>query len=47
LRQWLVVEVLIGILEFHDFAMEDGEEREVFGIIGSSDQVAAATNATW
>lgn len=29
LRQWLVVEVLIGILEFHDIAMEGDEDREV------------------
>ena len=32
LRQWLVVEVLIGILQFHDIAMEDGEKSEVFGV---------------
>lgn len=30
-RRWLVVEVLIGILEFHDIAMEDDADREVFG----------------
>jgi hypothetical protein len=32
LRQWLVVEVLIGILEVHDIAMEGDVDREVFGI---------------
>ena len=29
LRQWLVVEVLIGILEFHDIAIEGDVDREV------------------
>lgn len=45
LRQWLVVEVLIGILEFHNIAMEDDEECEVFGV-WSLDRGAAATNST-
>jgi len=29
LRQWLVVEVLIGVLEFHDIAMEDGSMARI------------------
>jgi hypothetical protein len=32
LRQWLLVEGLIGILGFHDIPIEDDEECETFGI---------------
>jgi hypothetical protein len=35
-RQWLVVKGLIGILEFHDIAMEYDMDREAVGPIACS-----------